>query len=136
MQQTTILGPVGYLSTIMNYEQKLSTMMQRFDTMQNSILSILPANLSLIKSNGCVASVETTPPLSPATRCSYLTPEKKESGTLVGVSLTSSDISVPSGPVYIIFGEIGVKCSPAHQLLASLVPRPHSRVRGEIWERD
>ena len=55
--------------------------------------SVLPANLSLIKSNGCVASVETTPPLSPAIRCSYLTPEKKESGTLsVCVSRTSSAI--------------------------------------------
>ena len=56
-------------------------------------LSYIPANLSLIKSNGCVASVDTTPPLSPATRCSYWTPEKKESGTVLdGVSRTSSAI--------------------------------------------
>jgi hypothetical protein len=55
------------------------------------------------------------------------------------VSLTSSDISVPSGwpgPGYIIFGEIGVKCSPAHQLRAR--SRSQTPLLGAwwVWERD
>ena len=75
-----------------NYIENDATVWHAYDA--NAIYpSVLPANLSLIKSNGCVANVETTPPLSPATRCSYLTPEKKDSGTLlVGVSRTSSAI--------------------------------------------
>ena len=94
--------------------------------MQNSVL---PANLSLIRSNGCVASVDMTPPLSPATRCSYLTPEKKESGTvLVGVSLTSAAIAVN-----IIFGELGVKCSPANFGHARNLPAKQLIIFGAIY---
>ena len=42
-----------------------------------SILFI-PANLSLMRSNGCVTSVEATPPAKPAAKCWYLKPESRD----------------------------------------------------------
>ena len=41
------------------------------------IILYIPANLSLMRSKGCVIKVDNTPPVNPAMRCSYLSPLQK-----------------------------------------------------------